>query len=71
MKILIPKQPRSDRFHHANDSFRSLLYCWKENGWIEQPYFRKMLHFALKHSEDRLAASDDQSMAWVTAPIDV
>ena len=35
MKILIPKQPRSDRFHHSNDSFRELLYCWKENGWID------------------------------------
>ena len=35
MKILIPKQPRADKFHHTNDSFRSLLSCWKENGWID------------------------------------
>lgn len=43
MKILIPKQPRTDYFHHNNDSFRQLLHCWKENGWIdleetENPY---------------------------------
>jgi hypothetical protein len=42
---------------------------WKEDGWIEQPYFRKMLHFALKHSENRLYQSADQSMHWVTTPI--
>ena len=35
MKILIPKQPRADKFHHTNDSFRSILSCWKENGWID------------------------------------
>jgi len=53
-----------ERRHNIGDTF------WKENGWIEQPYFRKMLHFALKHAEDRLAASGDQSMEWVTAPIE-
>ena len=52
-----------ERRHNIGHKF------WKEDGWIEQPYFRKMLHFALKHSENRLYQSADQSMHWVTVPI--
>ena len=43
---------------------------WKENGWIEQPYFRKMLHHALEVSKNRMEASESSSTHWVTAPIE-
>lgn len=35
MKILIPKQPRTDQFSHPNDAFRSMIYCWKKNGLVD------------------------------------
>ena len=53
-----------ERRHNIGDPF------WKEGGMIEKPYFRKMLHFALKHSQDRLEASGDQTMQFVTVPIE-
>jgi hypothetical protein len=53
-----------ERRHNIGDPF------WKEGGMIEKPYFRKMLHFALKHSQDRLEASGDQTMEFVTVPIE-
>ena len=53
-----------ERRHNIGDPF------WKEGGMIEKPFFRKMLHFALKHSQDRLEASGDQTMEFVTVPIE-
>ena len=53
-----------ERRHNIGDPF------WKERGMVEKPFFRKMLHFALKHSQDRLEASSDQTMEFVTAPIE-
>ena len=53
-----------ERRHNIGDPF------WKEDGMVEKPYFRKMLHFALKHSQDRLEASGDQTMEFVTVPIE-
>ncbi len=53
-----------ERRHNIGDPF------WKENGMVEKPFFRKMLHFALKHSQDRLEASGDQTMEFVTVPIE-
>jgi hypothetical protein len=53
-----------ERRHNIGDPF------WKEGGMIEKPYFRKMLHFALKHSQDRLEASGDQTKEFVTVPIE-
>ena len=53
-----------ERRHNIGDPF------WKEGGMVEKPFFRKMLHFALKHSQDRLEASGDQTMEFVTAPIE-
>ena len=53
-----------ERRHNIGDPF------WKEGGMVEKPYFRKMLHFALKHSQDRLEASGDQTMEFVTVPIE-
>ena len=43
---------------------------WKVDGWIEQPYFRKMLHRALEESKNRMEASESACMHWVTAPIE-
>ena len=53
-----------ERRHNIGDPF------WKEDGMVEKPFFRKMLHFALKHSQDRLEASGDQTMEFVTVPIE-
>ena len=53
-----------ERRHNIGDPF------WKEGGMVEKPYFRKMLHFALKHSQDRLEASGDQTMEFVIVPIE-
>ena len=53
-----------ERRHNIGDPF------WKKGGMVDKPYFRKMLHFALKHSQDRLEASDDQTMEFVTVPIE-
>jgi len=43
---------------------------WKPDGWIEQPFFRKMLHKALESANKRLEESDNKSMHWVTSPIE-
>ena len=53
-----------ERRHNIGDPF------WKEDGMIEKPFFRKMLHFALKHSQDRLEESGGQTMEFVTVPIE-
>jgi len=62
---LCEKEPLDlyERRHNIGDPF------WKPDGLVEKPYFRKMLHLALKHSENRLYQSGDQTMEWVTAPI--
>ena len=33
--IIIPKQPRNDYWNHNNDTFRELVYMWKEEGLCE------------------------------------
>ena len=53
-----------ERRHNIGDPF------WKEGGMVEKPYFRKMLHYALKDSQDRLESSGDQTTEFVTVPIE-
>ena len=42
---------------------------WKEKGWIEQPFFRRLLHDAMESVETRLRHSQDQTKAFVVVPI--
>jgi hypothetical protein len=62
---LLKKEPLGlyERRHNIGDNF------WKPDGLVEKPYFRKMLHLALEHSENRLYQSAEETMEWVTAPI--
>ena len=42
---------------------------WKEKGWIDQPFFRRLLHDAMESVETRLRHSQDQTKAFVVVPI--
>ena len=42
---------------------------WKEKGWIDQPYFRRLLHAAMESTETRFRHSQDQTKAFVVVEI--
>ena len=42
---------------------------WKEKGWIEQPFFRKLLHETMESVETRFKHSDNRSKNFVVVPI--
>jgi len=42
---------------------------WKEKGWIDQPFFRRLLHDAMESTETRLRHSQDQTKSFVVVEI--
>jgi len=43
---------------------------WKKDGWIEQPFFRRLLHLTLKDMETRMENSQEQSKDFVVLPLE-
>ena len=42
---------------------------WKEKGWIEQPFFRRLLHDAMESTETRLKHSQNETKSFVVVEI--
>ena len=43
---------------------------WKKDGWIEQPFFRRLLHLTLKDLELRMENSQEESKDFVVIPLE-
>ena len=42
---------------------------WKEKGWIDQPFFRRLLHDAMESTETRLRHSQNETKSFVVVEI--
>ena len=42
---------------------------WKEKGWIDQPFFRRLLHDAMESTETRLKHSQNETKSFVVVEI--